>query len=278
MVATLKLADNLLDALKAGEGNSNTIREGDRDIEPGVLIFEGTESGEKIPVNVTRVVKKKLEELTDEEAHANGETSAEASIEGMIRLYESLGRPMTRESMITVIDYNPIRNIVPAELDWTTDAEDRWRGGSAFARWTIDGEKFTKRDGVEATTKGGEVAILKPGSVNEDHPLGEIDWSLPKAVAEKSYHIQTLPKDKLDRTPAKIERIAQKAQVLTFDEPVWFTSPFAEDHGAPRILNVGDALEFNPQATPPFSPVQKELFPTRYITEAAAKAGSLGVG
>ncbi len=271
MSQKMDLADNLLENLSNGAGNSNTIRLGKRDISLGTLTFSGTESKKEVPVYVRSVVHKKLNDLTPDEAKNNGADTVEECINGMIALYTSLGREITRNSDITIIEYAPYQERQFAGNDFV-QAQERWRGGQAQARWAQAGEVFVKRDGVEVECKGGEVAILKPSSVRDDNPLGDIDWALPQAVASKSYTINALPSVKTDATIVTVERNPELVKTITMTKPTWFTSPFPEDNGARRYLNPGDMIEFNPKATPTISPVTKDMEQTRYVSPEAAQA------
>ncbi len=269
MTQELKLADNLLAQLKAGHGNSNTIREGKRDVKEGMLWFEGTESGERIPVFVSHVQHKTLAEITDDEARANGASSREDAIKGMKELYASLGRPMTDSSPITIIDYRLFKTIDPTAF-MQEGTQERWRGGEAQARWANANEAYTKADGTSNNTSGGEVAILKAGSVTSENPLGEIAWALPKHIAESSYDISALPKNPLDTRPASIQRKPTKVIVREVTEPVSYASPFPEDNGAIRYSVPGDLIEKS--ARGPAVPVAKDTIATRYIPEELAKS------
>jgi hypothetical protein len=268
MTQELKLADNLLSQLKAGLGNSNTIREGRRDIKEGMLWFEGTESGERIPVFVSSVRHKTLAEITDSEAQANGESSREEAIKGMKALYANLGRPITDGSPITIIDYSPFKVIDPAVF-MQEGTQERWRGGETQARWAKAGEAYTKADGTSNITSGGEVAILKAGSVRSENPLGDIAWALPKNIAESSYDISVLPRNPLDSAVATIQRKPTRVIVREVTEPVSYPSPFQEDNGAIRYSVPGDLLEKS--ARGPVVPVARDAIEARYISEELAR-------
>lgn len=94
----LKLADDLFVSLFEGSKRA-TVRAGKREIAKGSLAFEAASGGWGVIVNVTDVRHKKLSQLTEQEAAAEGAESAAHLANALKRFYPNL----TPDSDITVV-------------------------------------------------------------------------------------------------------------------------------------------------------------------------------
>jgi len=100
----MQLVNDLFPSLLAG-WKQCTIRKGMRDIKPGALTFHAPDGSLKATVNVTEVRHKKLGELTDAEAQADGAENAAHMVAAMKRFYPDIGP----DSDITVILFDPYK-------------------------------------------------------------------------------------------------------------------------------------------------------------------------
>lgn len=98
---TLKLADDLFESMYRGIKRC-TIRKGKRDVVPGNLLFESISGDQAAGVIVSEVRVKKLGELTDEEAQADGAANAAEMAEALKRFYPDINS----ESDITIVFFS----------------------------------------------------------------------------------------------------------------------------------------------------------------------------
>jgi len=80
-----------------------TLRRGELNVLTGAFNFVAKNSGEVMPVVVTKVECKPFKELSEEIFTRDGKGSKEATLRDMKRFYPD----MTQDSKITVISYQP---------------------------------------------------------------------------------------------------------------------------------------------------------------------------
>lgn len=100
-IQTLMLAEDLFPALVTGQ-KTVTIRTGDRDIKLGKLRFASTEGRIPVDVDVYRVTKTYMCELSDDLAQRDGAANATEMFEAMKRFYPNINW----DSVITIVEFN----------------------------------------------------------------------------------------------------------------------------------------------------------------------------
>ena len=101
----LMIADDLIPSLKSGK-KTCTIRKGKRDIDLGDMFFKAVNSGEVLKVNVTEVLHKTADQMTDDEAKLDGLNGAKTAAE-MIIFMKRFYPDFESSTEITVIKYEP---------------------------------------------------------------------------------------------------------------------------------------------------------------------------